>query len=239
MIRLCAINDEVSNSFENCLNILKNNNIEYVEVRKIDDKMFDELSENEQINAIELLNKFNIKVAVLDSSIGKKIVDDKVIFNEYISLAIKLKAKAIRVFSDLSNEYLKYINEKSKQSSIELYMENEPNTMFESFEYFYEIKERLNLDNIYICYDNENYYRCNNIKIEKELLDVKHIHLRDYADDYTYILEGKLEIGKILNKINEINYDGLVSVESHLPMVMNLGKEDMFNRCVNNIKKTS
>ena len=235
MIRLCAINDEISDSFKDTLITLNNLDINYIEIRKIDNKMFHELSNDEINKVISLLNKYNIKVSVLDSSIGKKIIDDIDIFNKYISLSKKIKASSIRIFSDLSDKYLIKINEISKQNNIMLLMENEPNTKFETFDYFYELKERLNLDNIYICYDNENNYKCNNEKIE-ELKYVKHIHLRDYKDNYDYILEGNLEIDKLLNKLIEEEYEGLISIESHLPMVKKDNKVEMFNRSVNNIK---
>lgn len=236
MIRLCAINDEISDSFKDTLITLNNLDINYIEIRKIDNKMFHELSNAEINKVISLLNKYNIKVSVLDSSIGKKIIDDIDIFNKYISLSKKTKASSIRIFSDLSDKYLIKINEISKQNNIMLLMENEPNTKFETFDYFYELKERLNLDNIYICYDNENNYKCNNEKIE-ELKYVKHIHLRDYKDNYDYILEGNLEIDKLLNKLIEEEYDGLISIESHLPMIKDDNKVEMFNRSIENIRK--
>ena len=66
---------------------------------------------------------------------------------------------------------------------------------------------------------------------------VKHIHLRDYKDNYDYILEGNLEIDKLLNKLIEEEYDGLISIESHLPMIKDDNKVEMFNRSIENIRK--
>ena len=145
IIRLCAINDEISDSFKDTLITLNNLDINYIEIRKIDNKMFHELSNDEINKVISLLNKYNIKVSVLDSSIGKKIIDDIDIFNKYISLSKKTKASSIRIFSDLSDKYLIKINEISKQNNIMLLMENEPSTKFETFIIIFII-----ITNIYI-----------------------------------------------------------------------------------------
>ena len=56
-------------------------------------------------------------------------------------------------------------------------------------------------------------------------------------DNYDYILEGNLEIDKLLNKLIEEEYDGLISIESHLPMIKDDNKVEMFNRSIENIRK--
>lgn len=103
-LKLSAFADEYSPSFDKQLEYLKENNIEYIELRFLDGKNIADLTEDEVLSVKKKLDNANIKVSALGSPLGKiNLADD---FSEHLEkcetvfkTAKILGVKNIRVFS--------------------------------------------------------------------------------------------------------------------------------------------
>ncbi|MBQ7974625.1 MAG: sugar phosphate isomerase/epimerase [Clostridia bacterium] len=103
-LKLSAFADEYSPSFDKQLEYLKENNIEYIELRFLDGKNIADLTEDEVMSVKKKLDNANIKVSSLGSPLGKINLEDD--FSEHLVKCEKvfktaniLGVKNIRVFS--------------------------------------------------------------------------------------------------------------------------------------------
>ena len=103
-LNLSAFADEYSPDFDKQLEYLKENNIEYIELRFLDGKNIADLCEDEVLSVKSKLDEANIKVSSLGSPLGKiSLCDD---FSEHLEkcenvfkTAKILGVKNIRIFS--------------------------------------------------------------------------------------------------------------------------------------------
>ncbi len=103
-LKLSAFADEYSPDFDKQLEYLKENNIEYIELRFLDGKNIADLCEDEVLTVKSKLDEANIKVSSLGSPLGKiNLCDD---FSEHLEkcenvfkTAKILGVKNIRIFS--------------------------------------------------------------------------------------------------------------------------------------------
>ena len=233
---ISVVTDEVSHNIDSLISILKETKLEYVELRKINNKYLFEI----EIGEIKLISKKlelnNYKVSLIDSPIGKhKYNHDKEdrLLIKYINICKKFKCKYLRIFSDV-RDINKY-NNIAHENDITLLIENEKNTKGEDYHYLKELMNK-NYSNIKLLYDAENYYSLNFDYIEALKLlndDIIYIHLRDIKDNkYVYLYDGDINIDKILNMINK---DVIISLETHLPMCSDLPKEILFKESIRRI----
>ncbi len=229
-----VITDEVSSDIDSLIKILEETKLEYVELRKINDKYLFEIDTGE----LRLINKKlnNYKVSLIDSPIGKhKYSYDKEnkLFIKYINICKIFKCKYLRIFTDVSD--IEKYNNIAKENNITLLIENEKGTKGESYIYLKELMNKK-YSNIKLLYDAENYYSLNLDYIEALRLlkdDIVYIHLRDIkGGKFVYLYDGEINIDKILNMINK---DTIISLETHLPMCSNLKKEDLFKESIRRI----
>lgn len=230
---ISAINDEIASNIDSLIRILNKTKIKYIELRKIDDKYLF-LIENKKLKKYSEKLKLNkIKVSLIDSPIGKNKysmdVENKII-HDYIKICKIFNCKYLRIFSDTN---LKEYNELAKKNKITILLENEKNTRFEDYKEI--INEIKNYSNIKILYDAENYYSCNidYLKAMEELEDyIKYVHIRDIKDGkYVYLYDGEIDIKKIKEKFKK----KFISLETHLPMVSTLPKEELFKESLRRI----
>ena len=142
-MRLAVVADEIGTSLEEQIESLKLANINYIEMRKVNDKYLWEYSKEELYEFKKMLDKKNIKVITLDSPVGKKPIpyERKMeLFEIYLKISKIFKNEYIRIFSNLAREIdeeqikenLKILCEKAKKENLKLLMENERATLAES-----------------------------------------------------------------------------------------------------------
>lgn len=233
---ISVITDEVSSDIDSLIKILKDTKLEYVELRKINDKYLFEIDTGELRLISKKFELNNYKVSSIDSPIGKhKYSHDKEdkLFIKYINICKIFKCNYLRIFTDV-NDIEKY-NDIAKENNITLLIENEKGTKGESYIYLKELMNKK-YSNIKLLYDAENYYSLNIDYIEALRVlkkDIVYIHLRDIKDNkFVYLNDGDIDIDKILNMIDK---DTIISLETHLPMCSNLKKEDLFKESIRRI----
>ncbi len=233
---ISVITDEVSSDIDSLIKILKDTKLEYVELRKINDKYLFEIDAGELKLISKKFELNNYKISLIDSPIGKHKYsydkEDKLII-KYINICKIFKCKYLRIFTDVCD--LKKYNDIAKENNIILLIENEKGTKGESYIYLKELMNKK-YSNIKLLYDAENYYSLNLDYIEALRVlknDIVYIHLRDVKDGkFVYLYDGDIDIDKILSMIDK---DTIVSLETHLPMCSDLEKEVLFKESMRRI----
>ena len=161
-----------------------------------------------------------------------------------------LNNRYIRIFSNLGIEIqeediknnLKEYCSKAKDNGIQLIMENERATFAKSPVQCYELIKNEN--NIDILFDLENaFFEGYEIfdAYEKSKNRINYIHLRDFnvkTNEYAHLGMGDLEIETFMKKLVDDNYNGIISIETHLPMNdWNKSKRELFIESFKNLKE--
>ena len=232
-MKLAVVADEIGTSIEEQIDSLKKANIHYIEMRKVDDKYLWEFSKDELKNMKIKLDENDIKVLTLDSPVGKKPIpyERKMeLFDIYLDISDIFEAENIRIFSNLGRniekveiqENLKRLCKKAQARKRKLLIENERKTYAESPADCYDLIK--NEKNINIIYDLSNAF-LEGYDVFKEYEKAKgritYIHLRDYdtkKQKYAHLGEGDIQIDKFIKKIVCDNFNGTISIETHLPM---------------------
>lgn len=232
-MRLAVVGDEIGTSIEEQIESLKEAKINKIEIRKIDDKYLWEFSKEELYKFKEILDKNKIKVLTIDSPVGKKPIpySRKVeLFDIYLEICEIFNNEYLRIFSNLGEnmieeeikENIKIVCEKASKRKIKLIMENERATYAKCpSECLKLIEKEKNID---VLCDLENaFFEGYDIydSYEKAKQRIKYIHLRDFDiknNCYACLGKGDFDIEKFLKKLKEDNYNGEISIETHLPM---------------------
>ena len=232
-MKLAVVGDEIGTFLIEQIESLKEANIKRIEIRKIDDKYLWEFT-NEEIKEFKTL-------------LDKK---KKELFERYLEISKILNNRYIRIFSNLGIEIqeediknnLKEYCSKAKDNGIQLIMENERATFAKSPVQCYELIKNEN--NIDILFDLENaFFEGYEIfdAYEKSKNRINYIHLRDFnvkTNEYAHLGMGDLEIEKFMKKLVDDNYNGIISVETHLPMNgWNKSKRELFIESFKNLKE--
>ena len=252
-MKLAVVGDEIGTSLIEQIESLKEANIKRIEIRKIDDKYLWEFT-NEEIKEFKtLLDNEKIEVITVDSPVGKKPIPyerKKELFERYLEISKILNNRYIRIFSNLGIEIqeediknnLKEYCSKAKDNGIQLIMENERATFAKSPVQCYELIKNEN--NIDILFDLENaFFEGYEIfdAYEKSKNRINYIHLRDFnvkTNEYAHLGMGDLEIEKFMKRLVADNYNGIISVETHLPMNgWNKSKRELFIESFKNLKE--
>lgn len=232
-MELAVVADEIGTSLQEQIESMKLGKIKNIEIRKIDDKYLWEFSKEELIKFKKNLDDNKINVITLDSPVGKKPFpyERKIeLFNIYIELSKIFHNKYLRIFSNIADNPDDYISQDdlkrlckiAKENNVELLMENERKTYAETPYDCYKLIE--NQDNINIIYDLSNSFLEGHDVFEwyeKSKKRITYIHLRDYdlkREKYAYLGEGDIGIFKFMEILKEDEFNGIISVETHLPM---------------------
>ena len=243
---ITTIGDEIGTTLEEQIEALKEVNMKYIEIRKINDMYVWEYSE-EQIKKIkEELKKNEIKVISIDTPIGKKknsfdYTKNKKLLDKYIKIANILETRYLRIFSDIGitpdsksiKEIIKEMSNTIIKNKLNLLIENEKDTYAEAISTCNELID--NEKDVHILYDIENVYsRGYDVlnEYEKNKNNIKYIHIRDYnkkIQKYVYFGEGTIPIPELLRSLKKDKYDGVISLETMLPKYnKNESKKDIF-----------
>ena len=169
------------------------------------------------------------------------------LYNIYLKISKILDCEFLRIFSNLGKELietdiknnLKRMCEQAKNNNIKLIMENERGTYAKSPEQCLKlINEEKNVN---ILYDLENaFFEGYDIYdvYEKAKERITYIHLRDFDiknNCYAHLGKGCFDLEKFLTRLKEDSYNGVISVETHLPMNNSgKGKYELFEESMKN-----
>ena len=250
-MKLSVITDEIGETLEEQIKALLKTKIRYVELRKINNKYLFNFSKHELKKIGKMFDRYNIKVSTICSPIGKKISDInecKKILKKYIKISDIFNNKYIRIFGGFGSSYdsncdaLNQLDKLVEGSDKILLLENEPNIFGNNLAVCNKLI--IGKNNIKLNYDIENsviqgysifdeYEQCKN--------NINNIHLRNYSkknEKYTDFTDGDIEIKKFILCLVKDNYNGFLSIESHLPMNnTNSTKEELFLKVYESLRK--
>ena len=235
---LSAFADEAGDSLEEQILALKENEIDYIEPRNINNKGILFLTEDELRETANTLKKNGIKVGSLGSPIGKYPIDEPfdihlAKFEKALRACEILETKNMRMFSffvdqaDLEkhrDEVLKRMRtlvEMAKERGIDLCHENESKIYGQMPN---EVNDLLTeIKGLYGIFDAAN-YRMNNADIvagiDATLINFKYMHIKDAIYSTQQIVpagEGEGMIGDVIDKINAHTDDFVyLTLEPHL-----------------------
>lgn len=252
---LTTIGDEVGITLCEQIKSLKMVNVNYIELRKIDNKYLWEYTNEELLNYAKQLQDNKISVILIDTPIGKKknsfnYEENSKLLKKYIEITKIFNSKYLRIFSDIGKqptnesirEVLKEMLQETRKNNMEILIENEKDTYAESISLCSEIIK--DIDGINILFDIENAY-AKGYDILKEYdnnkENIKYFHIRDFSVKtmgYTYIGEGSIELEKLFEKLREDRYKWVVSLETMLPKyILTETRENIFEKSYNNFIK--
>lgn len=237
-VKLSGFADEIDDDFENQLKGLKENGIEYIEVRGVNQKSVSALNKEELSEAVKLLDKYGIKASAIGSPIGKIGITDDFdehlrVFDNVMAAALAMDTKNIRVFSFFipGGEYAKYksavmhrletLLSRAQKNNLLLCHENEREIYGESPEHCLDIMRHFGGDMKFV-FDPANFVvgGFDTYPGAYDMLSgyIEYMHIKD-ADE-TGIFPagyGKGKIREILRAlITEKNFEGFLTVEPHL-----------------------
>lgn len=239
-LNLSAFADEYSPDFDKQLEYLKENNIEYIELRFLDGKNIADLSEDEVLAVKNKLDKANIKVSAIGSPLGKiNLTDD---FDEHMkkcenvfATAKILGVKNIRVFSfylpdgktreDCRSDVLSRLEQMltlAEKYDVTLCHENEAKIYGESPEYCLDILSYFG-GRLKCVFDMGNFvldgYKPfpDGYKMLKDYIEYFHIKDSLYAGAIVPPGLGEANIPEIFAQVKkDFDRDVLVTLEPHL-----------------------
>lgn len=239
--KLSGFGDEISPDFDTQLKVLKEEGINYLELRSAFGKNVVNL-DDEDIDAIQkFLDKYGIKISAIASPIGKvRAREDIEGQKEKLSNAIKLahifNTPYIRIFSfypeeGMSIEELRKISLErlgelvriAEKEGVILLHENEKRIYGDIPERCLDILKNINSPNLKAVFDPSNFIQCN-VKPFREaypLLEeyIEYIHIKDaHLSDGVEVPagEGDGEIKETLEAIKEKGREFFLSLEPHL-----------------------
>ncbi|OGS21648.1 MAG: hypothetical protein A3J83_01430 [Elusimicrobia bacterium RIFOXYA2_FULL_40_6] len=240
MFKISAIADEISPKLADQLDLLSSENIDYIELRSVNDKNMLDQDADELRQIKKQLDEKNIKVSAISSPIGKiKITDDFEPhierFRHALEVAGAFNTKYIRIFSyyipdgekfeKYTNDVICRMKEKTKlaeKAGIILGLENE-NVYGDTPERCIELVKAVNSPNLKIIFDPGNITYFLGTKAYPDAYNVladftAYLHIKDGKYDKSFVLPGKGDSGikEILTDLQKRNFDGFLSLEPHL-----------------------
>jgi len=239
--KLSGFGDEISLDFEEQLRILKEEEIDYLELRSAFGKNVVELKENDIDTIKNLLSKYGIGVSSIASPLGKVRANEEKKeqiekLNSIIKFAHSFNTPYIRIFSfypevDMSIEELRSIaidrigefTKIAEKEDIILLHENEKRIYGDIPERCLDILESINSPNLKAVFDPSNFIQCN-VKPFREaypLLEkyIEYVHIKDahFSDGIEVPAgEGDGEIKEILLSLKSKGKEFFLSLEPHL-----------------------
>ena len=237
-VKLSGFADEIDDNFENQLKGLKENGIEYIEVRGVNGKGIQAQSKEELAGAAKMLDTCNIKVSAIGSPVGKiKITDDFEehlrVFDAVMAAALCFETKYIRIFSFFIPEgrYVQYrgevmrrleiLLERAGKKNLVLCHENERDIYGESPELCLDIMQNFG-GALRFVFDPANFV-VGGFETYPDAYNslsqyIEYMHIKD-ADE-TGISPAGFGKGRIKQILSDLilkkNFEGFLSVEPHL-----------------------
>jgi sugar phosphate isomerase/epimerase len=243
MLENCIISgfaDEIDKSVAKQIKVLKDLGQNYVEFRSGDGKGIAEYTLEEAIVLKKTLDEAGIKVSAIGSPIGKiKITEDFTdhfeLYKHVVELAHILDTHYIRMFSfyipsghnpeDYKEEVFLRIDkmvEYAKENGVILLHENEKDIYGDIASRCEALMGEFYGEHFKLTFDFANFIQCNEDTLEAfHMLKpyIHYVHIKDaLCSNHEVVLPGKGDgnIYSILNMLDDMGYDGFLSLEPHL-----------------------
>ena len=240
-VTISAFGDEIASDFAEQLQTLNELKIPQLDLRAAWGVRVDNLSDEQVNKAVELLQQHQITVACLGSPIGKYPIQDAMEtevskLRRLGSIAPLLGTKNVRLFSyypqgDVTEAQiqeairrLQQLVEEAEQLDLILLLENEKGLVGDTPERMVRILEAFDTPRLRFIWDPANFVQCKVTNQVDEWWDalsphIGYIHIKDaYLEDNTVCPagDGDGQVDKLLQKLHETKYNGVLSLEPHL-----------------------
>ncbi|OPJ59789.1 sugar phosphate isomerase/epimerase family protein [Clostridium oryzae] len=239
--KISAFADEIDEKLEVQLRVLKENNIKYMEVRGVDGESVVNYTLEEVSEIKKRLDAEGISVSAIGSPIGKIGIDEAFephlkLFKHTLEIAKILECKYIRMFSfyipkgqiaekcrqAVMNRWSLFVDAATKHDVVLLH-ENEKGIYGDTAERCKDILETMNCNFVKATFDPANFVQCDQ-KVFPEAYELlknhlEYIHIKDALfSDHSVVPSGYGDgnIKSFLKEVNNINYEGFLSIEPHL-----------------------
>ena len=257
--KISGFADEGGKTAEEQIQVLKDNDIFYIEVRNVDGKNIIDFNDNELIELKDKFDKENIKVSAIGSPIGKSPIEEdfnitKIKFERTLVAAEILDTVYIRAFSFFipkesdpmlwADEVVFRMSElvrMAKQKGKLYALENESGIFTDTPERCIYVLEKIP-DLCYV-FDAGNFIKENvdsmyawNLLKKK----VSYIHIKDATRNPKQAVpagEGEGHIAEILKSIYADGFNDFISVEPHLGYMKDISNAQRFKVANNALKK--
>lgn len=240
MIRLCAFSDEADGSLQGQIDALKANGISLTELRFVDGKNVKDLKSFEAAAIRNKLLDNGICVWSVGSPIGKvdiggdleKYMDE---VKHVCDIARRLGTDKVRMFSffhayeqgERVMEYLQKMVEIAKDYEVSLCHENEKDIYGDTAERVMEIRQRV--PKLKHVYDPANFLQVGE-PAEKTLATLhqgsEYFHIKDVIAQTGELVPAGYGDGKILELVQKIEGDKVLTIEPHLAVFAGYEKID-------------
>lgn len=243
MIYLSAFADEISPDLKTQIEVLRSENIHCIDFRSAWNINVLDLSDEQVIQARELLNSNGIQVAAIGSPIGKVPIDTP--FEEYmerferaLTVAEMLDTRHIRIFSfyPTSNQpdtiahrekVLHFLHEMTARASaaqVTLLHENEKDIYGDTIARNVDLLQSIDHPNFRAAFDPANYLQCQQVPYPDAYEAIRpwlsYVHVKDVAPDGTLVVagEGAARWRELLQRLRDDGYSGYLALEPHLAL---------------------
>ena len=243
MIYLSAFADEISPDLETQIEVLRSENIHCIDFRSAWDTNVLDLSDEQVIQARELLNSKGIQVAAIGSPIGKVTIDTP--FEEYmerferaLTVAEMFGTHYIRIFSfyPSSNQpdtiahrekALRFLHEMTARASaarVTLLHENEKGIYGDTIAHNVDLLQSIDHPSFRAALDPANYLQCQQVPYPDAYEAIRpwlsYVHVKDVAADGTLVVagEGAARWRELLQRLRDDGYSGYLALEPHLAL---------------------
>ncbi len=232
MIKLCAFADEAAKSINEQIDALRENQISLLELRSLDGINVKDITIPQAKEYFNVLSNNGIEVWSIGSPLGK--VDISVDMENYLDtvkhvceLANVFDAKKIRVFSffnaydkaDKVIDYLSLMVETAKKYGVELCHENEKEVYGDTVARVLQLKEKVK--GLKFIYDPANFVQVGE-NMDESLNSLhsisEYFHIKDVIGATEELVPAGYGDGKILDIINRIERDAVLTLEPHLAL---------------------
>lgn len=238
---LSAFADEIDPSLQKQIEVLKRNDVSYIELRSIDGKNVSDFSNDYALEVKKTMDGSGIGVSAIGSPIGKIHFGDD--FNAHFDkfkhvaeLAELFGTKYIRLFSfypAAGKDIVSYREEVIsnlqkmvdyvKNSDLVLLHENEKGIYGDVASRCLDILSAVNSPKLRATFDPANFVQCGQ-KVFPEAYDllkpyIKYVHIKDAMSDSGKVVpagHGDGEVKKLLDALKKDDFNGFLSLEPHL-----------------------
>lgn len=240
-ITISAFGDEIALDFEEQLEALNDLQIPQLDLRKAWGTRVDNLSNEQVKNIVELLDKHNISVACIGSPLGKYPIQDSMDseinkLKRLGEIAPCIKTKNVRIFSyypqaevteaeiQESIARLQQLVTVADELDLVLLLENEKGLVGDIPQRIEHIFKAIDTPRLRFIWDPANFVQCqvaNQVDAWWDALSpyIGYIHIKDaqLADGTVCAAgDGDGQVDKLLQKLLDTGYDGVLSLEPHL-----------------------
>lgn len=238
---LTGFGDEISPHLDEQLNLLKSEQISYIELRGVEGKGVLDLDKKEIREAGKTLEDRGVKVSCLASPIGKVSITEDFdtymeLFRKALDLACFFETKYIRLFSyyiplgqkpeefrDKVVERMKRKTELAQRKDIVLLHENEKKIYGDTYQRCLDILGSVGSPHLRAIFDPANFVQIKIDPLEEALPSlfsyIEYVHIKDALFKSGKVVppgEGDGHVKEILRFLKTNGFRGFLSLEPHL-----------------------